>query len=79
MVLRKTPVKKKTPSAKSRSRVVTELLQQVEARLKKTAIKPTVAEYIRLVQLQKELEENEPRDITVMWVEEKKTDPESDS
>jgi hypothetical protein len=31
--------------------------------------KATLVDYIRLVQLQKELEDEEPRDITVQWVE----------
>jgi len=32
-------------------------------------VKATLGDYIRLVQLQQELEEEEPGDITVTWVE----------
>ena len=32
-------------------------------------VKATLGDYIRLMQLQTELEEEEPKDITVTWVE----------
>jgi len=43
----------------------------VERKLGGEDVKATLADYIRLMQLQKELEEEEPRDITVTWVEPK--------
>ena len=41
----------------------------MEAKLGADSGKATLGDYIRLVQLQKELEDEEPRDITVQWVE----------
>jgi hypothetical protein len=49
----------------------------VEARLEKGDVKATVADYIRLVQLQKELEEDEPAEIKVTWVEPAETKSDS--
>lgn len=56
--------KKKTQAA-----VVKKLLKNVERKLGGEDVKATLGDYIRLVQLQQELEEEEPRDITVTWVE----------
>jgi len=56
--------KKKTQAA-----VVQKLLKNVERKLGGEDVKATLGDYIRLMQLQKELEEDEPRDITVTWVE----------
>ena len=57
--------KKKTQAA-----VVQKLLKNVEKKLGGEDVKATLGDYIRLVQLQQELEEDdEPRDITVSWVE----------
>ncbi len=58
---------KKKP--KGRAEIVRELLKKVEEKLSADPGKATLGDYIRLVQLQKELEEEEPRDITVQWVE----------
>ena len=44
------------------------LVEQVEKKLGKE-MKATLGDYIRLVQLQKELEAEEPREITVTWVD----------
>ena len=54
---------------RKQAQVVEELIERVERNLAKEDTKATVADYIRLVQLQKELEEAEPRDIEVRWVD----------
>ncbi len=56
--------------------MVEELIEKVERNLAKDDAKATVADYIRLVQLQKELEEDEPRDIEVRWVDPEEAGPE---
>ena len=56
--------KKRTQAA-----VVKKLLKNVEKKLGGEDVKATLGDYIRLVQLQQELEEEEPKDITVTWVE----------
>jgi hypothetical protein len=62
-------------SRQDQKKVVEELIGSIEARLKEGELKATVADYIRLVQFQNELEADEPRDIEVRWVEPEKTDP----
>jgi hypothetical protein len=44
----------------------------VEQKITKGDMKASLGDYIRLVQLQKELEEEEPRDIQVTWVDPEK-------
>ncbi|MEO5924143.1 MAG: hypothetical protein ABIR70_09970 [Bryobacteraceae bacterium] len=56
-------------SGRSQADVVRELLEKVEKKLGGEEMKATLADYIRLVQLKKELEEDEPREIRVTWVE----------
>jgi hypothetical protein len=65
----------------SKAKVVSKLLKQVESNLSKE-VKASLGDYIRLVQLQRELEEDEVREIKVTWVdpeaemaEEQKTSP----
>jgi hypothetical protein len=58
--------KKKTQAA-----VVKKLLKNVEKKLAGDDVKASLADYIRLMQLQTELEEEEPKDIKVTWVEPK--------
>ncbi len=47
------------------------LLKNVEKKLGGEDVKATLGDYIRLLQLQQELEEEEPKDIKVTWVEPK--------
>jgi hypothetical protein len=54
---------------RKQAQVVERLIERVERNLAKDDVKGTVADYIRLVQLQKELEEEEPQDIEVRWVD----------
>jgi hypothetical protein len=54
---------------KTQARVVKKLLKNVEKKLGGEDVKATLGDYIRLMQLQKELEEEDPQDITVTWVE----------
>lgn len=42
----------------------------VEERLCRTKVTPSIAEFIRLVELREELEEDEEKAITVQWVDE---------
>jgi hypothetical protein len=58
-----------------KKQVVEDLIVKVEQKLGKGDVKATVGDYIRLVQLQKELEEDEPRDIEVRWVDPEKAVP----
>ena len=50
-------------------KIVQELLEKAEAKLGGDDMKLTLADYVRLVQLKRELDEDEPREIRVTWVE----------
>jgi hypothetical protein len=57
-----------------RAEVVKKLLRKLEQKLASDDVKATLGDYIRLVQLQKELDEESPREIKVTWIEPGKTD-----
>ena len=82
MAPKKTIPKKKEPTAaaaKRQAQVVEKLMLKVEEKLGRGDVKATLGDYIRLVQLEKELEEEEPKKIEVRWVEpeESKSDSEA--
>jgi hypothetical protein len=61
----------------TRAQKVEQILQKLETAFAEQQVKATLADYIRLVQLRKELVDEEPREIKVTWVEaEKKSDSE---
>lgn len=62
------PVEPKPPAA-NRAQVIKNLLTEVEKKMVSDAAKATLGDYIRLVQLDKELDEDEPKEIRVTWVE----------
>ena len=53
----------------TRATVVKKLLKNIEEKLSGKDVKASLGDYIRLVQLQKELDEEAPREIKVTWVE----------
>jgi hypothetical protein len=57
--------------------VVEALLKNVEKKLTGKEVKATLGDYLKLVQFQKELEEEDPKEIKVTWVDpEKKSESE---
>jgi hypothetical protein len=54
---------------KSQARVVKQLLEKMEAKLGGKEVKASLGDYIRLMQLHRELEEEEATEIKVTWVE----------
>ena len=73
---RKTPAAKaRTKSKKSKkgetriSTLLDKAMSDFEKRLNKNEIQPTLGEYLKLVQIEKEMNETEPKEITVTWVE----------
>ena len=81
----KTPVARKTGAARaktessgSQAKVVKKILKQMEAKLSGKDARATLGDYIRLVQLEKELEADEAKEIKVTWVEPAETKPESE-
>ena len=57
--------------------VVSKLLEKVEKALG-TTVKASLGDYIRLVQLYKELEDDEVREIKVTWVEPARSEAETE-
>jgi hypothetical protein len=51
--------------------VVNKLLEKMEQKLtgENSEMKVTLADYIRLIQLKKEIEDEEPKEIRVTWVD----------
>jgi hypothetical protein len=62
---------KSTGKGRTRKAAVKILLEKVEDNLVDGDVKASVGDYIRLMQLHKELEETEPKEIRVSWVTEK--------
>ena len=54
-----------------RAGVIKKVLEKIEGKLGTDDMKATMGDYIRLVQLHKELDEELPKEIKVTWVEPK--------
>ena len=54
-----------------RAQVIKGVLEKMEKEMKGDKMKATMGDYIRLVQLHKELDEESPKEIKVTWVEPK--------
>jgi hypothetical protein len=44
------------------------MIQAIEAQVQKGEVKATTAEYLKLIQLQKEFDQDEAKEITVTWI-----------
>ena len=53
----------------NRAQVVKNMLTQIEKKIGSDQMKATMGDYIRLVQLHKELDDEAPKEIKVTWVE----------
>ena len=61
-----------------RAELVENAIEKIEAKLGGEDVKATFADFIRLLQLQKELQADQPQEIKVTWVEPEETEPASD-
>jgi len=60
---------KQAPASKLRiEQLVTDAIGGIEKRLKDEKTPPTIGDYLKVMQLQKELEEEQPKEIKVTWV-----------
>jgi hypothetical protein len=59
----------KTKRAKNKKELVKQAIQQIGKKIENNELKPTVGDFIRLLQLEKELLDETPREIKVLWVE----------
>jgi hypothetical protein len=75
----KKPRRKKSGNARTaqRAKLVEKAIEKIEAKLGAEDVKATFADFIRLLQLQKELQADQPQEIKVTWVEPADTEPAS--
>jgi len=60
-----------TETNAGRAQVIKGVLEKMEKQMSGEGMKATMGDYIRLVQLHKELDEESPKEIKVTWVEPK--------
>ena len=53
----------------NKAALVNRMIQSFEEKLDKQELKGTLGDFIRLLQLEKELEDEQPKEIEVRWVE----------
>ena len=76
---RKSPVKTKRPSRLGKARksgrqkasdLVEQVLSKIEQKITSDEIKPTVGDYLRLLQYREEIQDSEaPKEIRVTWID----------
>jgi hypothetical protein len=59
----------KAKRAKDKRALVKQAIQQIGEKIENNELKPTVGDFIRLLQLEKELLDEAPKEIKVSWVE----------
>ena len=59
------------------STVLKSVITKMEAKLQEPDFKPSLADFLRLVQLENETDEEEPKEIKVTWVEPDKSSTET--
>lgn len=77
-----TPEREKSEAAKTeveavrmtKAEVVSSLIEKIRQKLAKEEFKPTVGDLLRLLQLEQEMEEEQPREIRVSWIDGDKKD-----
>lgn len=61
---------RKRRSRRTKKQLIAEVIGSIEERIDQKELKPTVGDFIRLLQLEREIEEEEqPKEIKVSWVE----------
>jgi hypothetical protein len=61
-----------------RAYMVEKAIQRIEEKLGASDVKATFGDFIKLLQLQKELQIDQPREITVTWIEPSETESASE-
>ena len=51
------------------AQLISKAIQGFEARLQDNDLKLTLADYLKLIQMEKEIDDGEPREIKVTWVD----------
>jgi hypothetical protein len=53
----------------TKAELVSGLIKKIQAKLGSDEFKPTVGDLLRLLQLEQEMEEEQPREIKVSWID----------
>jgi hypothetical protein len=64
-----------TEKQQNRIRIIRKAIASIEEKLDTNEMKPTVADLVRLLQIEKELEPDQPVELKVSWVESDETEP----
>jgi len=62
----------------NRADMVDKAIQRIEEKLGSSDVKATFADFIRLLQLQKELQTDQPKEIKVTWIDPSETESASE-
>lgn len=54
---------------RTKQELIAEVMGTIEKRIDEDELKPTVGDFIRLLQLEREIEEEQPKEIKVSWVD----------
>ncbi|MEN6537190.1 MAG: hypothetical protein ABFD60_18025 [Bryobacteraceae bacterium] len=65
------------PGPRKRARLVGRMLKDFEKKLEVEGCKMSIADFIRLLQIEKELKDEAPKEIRVTWVEPAEKEPAS--
>ena len=63
------PEAKKTSRRRSSASVISDVIRKFQEKLGGEEFKPTVAEYLRLLQFEKDVKDERPREVKITWVE----------
>jgi len=64
-----------TEKREHRAHIISRAIESIETKLGTEALKPTVADLVRLLQIEEELEPDQPAEIRVTWVESLEMEP----
>lgn len=73
----KSPKPQKAALSEEQAELVGELLEKMKGQMKSENFKGTLGDFIRLLQLQRELAQDRPGEIKVTWVEPSEEEPKS--
>ncbi|MEX2263571.1 MAG: hypothetical protein WD696_16560 [Bryobacteraceae bacterium] len=59
----------KKPGRKSKAELIEQAILRIEEKLASDEMKASIGDFIRLLQVQKELEADQPREIKITWVD----------
>jgi hypothetical protein len=66
------------PRTANRAELLEKAIQRMEEKLGSTDVKATFSDFIKLLQLQKEMQIDQPREIKVTWIEPSETESASE-